>query len=64
LETLLDVFIGKKADVTIDFYGKTITLKGTVTGYWKPFLFIKVNGITRALNESIIREIIPIGDAT
>jgi hypothetical protein len=58
METLLDVFIGKRADVTIDFYGKTITLKATITGYWKPFLFLKVNGYTRVLNEVIVKEII------
>jgi hypothetical protein len=58
METLLDVFIGKKADVTIDFYGKTVTLKATITGYWKPFLFIKVNGYTRAINETAIKEIV------
>jgi hypothetical protein len=58
METLLDVFVGKRADVTIDFYGKTITLKATITGYWKPFLFIKVNGYTRAINEAIVKEII------
>lgn len=60
METLLDAFIGKKADITIEFYDhRTIIVKATIMGYWKPFIFLKVNGYTRAVNEAIVKEIIP-----
>ena len=65
MENVLDVFKDKWADITIDFHdGRTLTIKAIVKAYEKPFIIIKANGYTRALNEAIIREIIPIGDAT
>jgi len=65
LENVLDGFKGKWASLTIDFHdGRTLTIKAIVKAYEKPFIFIKANGCVRALNEAIIREIIPIGDAT
>jgi len=56
-QTLLDAFIGKKVDMTIDFYSRNTILKATIMGYWKPFFFIKVNGYVRALNEAVVKEI-------
>jgi hypothetical protein len=64
LENVLDGFVGKWVDITIDFHdGRTLTIKAVIQAVEKPFIIIKANGCVRALNENIIREIIPIGDA-
>ena len=64
-KSFLDVFIDKWASLTIDFHdGRTLTIKAIVKAYEKPFILIKANGNIRALNENIVREIIPIGEAT
>jgi len=62
MESLLDVFVGKKVNLTIDYLGKTISLYATFMGYMKPFLFLKVNGVTRAVNENTIKDIVVISD--
>jgi hypothetical protein len=65
MENVLDGFKGKWANITIDFHdGRTLTIKAIIQAVEKPFIIIKANGNVRALNEAIIREIIPIGDAT
>jgi hypothetical protein len=64
LENVLDGFKGKWASLTIDFHdGRTLTIKAVIQAVEKPFIIIKANGCTRAINEAIVREIIPIGDA-
>ena len=64
-KSFLDFFMDKWASLTIDFHdGRTLTIKAIVKAYEKPFILIKANGCVRALNENIVREIIPIGEAT
>lgn len=50
-----------KVSLTVTLLGKTISLRGVIVQYSKPFIQVEVCKVTRIFNENIVKEIIPVG---
>jgi hypothetical protein len=49
-----------KVSLTVNLLGQSISLKGTIVRYSKPFIQVEVGKVTRIFNENIVKEIIPV----